>query len=240
MDLNQKLNTHFAGRVVRKDLTKMIKEGANVPVYVLEYLLGMYCATDDESSINEGVGRVKKILADNYVRPDEAEKIKSKIKEVGQYTVIDKLTVKLNPRLDIYEAEFSNLGLRGVPISSRYVKDFDKLLAGGIWCILKMSYFYDEMDKGSPFNIDDLTPIQMPNLDLEEIFEGRKNFSKEEWIDVILRSIGMEPTQLDYEVKWHMLLRIVPLIENNFNPVSLDHVVQANLISIRRYLLTLY
>ncbi len=217
MDLNKKLNEHFAGRVVRKDLTKMIKEGANVPVYVLEYLLGMYCATDDEEGIVEGVERVKRILADNYVRPDEAEKIKSKIKESGYYTVIDKLTVKLNEKKDIYEVEFSNLGLKAVPISSRYVKEFEKLLAGGIWCILKMSYFYDEFEKNSPFRIDDLTPIQMPNLDLNEIFEGRKNFTKEEWIDILLRSIGMEPTQLDESVKWHLLLRIVPLVENNFN-----------------------
>ncbi len=136
-NLDKKLNEHFAGRVVRKDLTKKIKEGANVPVYVLEYLLGMYCATEDEESIAEGVERVKKILADNFVRPDEAEKIKSKIRELGKFTVIDKLTVKLNAKKDLYEAEFSNLGLKGVPIAPHYVKDFDKLLGGGIWCILK-------------------------------------------------------------------------------------------------------
>lgn len=219
-DLNQKLNEHFAGRVVRKDLTKKIKEGANVPVYVLEYLLGMYCATDDDDdeSINEGVERVKKILAENFVRPDEAEKIKSKIRELGKYTVIDKLTVKLNPKKDLYEAEFSNLGLKGVPIAPHYVKDFDKLLGGGIWCILKMDYYFDEDAKNeSPFSISSLNPIQMPNLDLNEIMEGRKNFTKEEWIDILIRSIGMEPTQLDENVKWHMLLRMVPLVENNYN-----------------------
>ena len=217
-DLNQKLNEHFAGRVVRKDLTKKIKEGANVPVYVLEYLLGMYCATDDEESINEGVERVKKILAENFVRPDEAEKVKSKIRELGKYTVIDKLTVKLNAKKDLYEAEFSNLGLKEVPIASHYVKDYDKLLGGGIWCILKMDYYFDEDSKGSsPFNISSLNPIQMPNLDLNEIMEGRKNFSKEEWIDILIRSIGMEPTNLEENVKWHMLLRMVPLVENNYN-----------------------
>ena len=217
-DLNQKLNEHFAGRVVRKDLTKKIKEGANVPVYVLEYLLGMYCATDDEESINEGVERVKKILAENFVRPDEAEKVKSKIRELGKYTVIDKLTVKLNAKKDLYEAEFSNLGLKEVPIASHYVKDYDKLLGGGIWCILKMDYYFDEDSKGSsPFNISSLNPIQMPNLDLDEIMEGRKNFTKEEWIDVLIRSIGMEPTNLEENVKWHMLLRMVPLVENNYN-----------------------
>lgn len=217
-DLNQKLNEHFAGRVVRKDLTKKIKEGANVPVYVLEYLLGMYCATDDEESINEGVKRVKKILSENFVRPDEAEKVKSKIRELGKYTVIDKLTVKLNVKKDLYEAEFSNLGLKGVPIAPHYVKDYDKLLGGGIWCILKMDYYFDEDAKDlSPFNISSLNPIQMPNLDLNEIMEGRKNFSKEEWIDVLIRSIGMEPTNLEENVKWHMLLRMVPLVENNYN-----------------------
>lgn len=218
ISLNEKLNKHFAGRVVRKDLTKKIKEGANVPVYVLEYLLGMYCATDDEDSINEGVERVKNILTDNFVRPDEAEKVKSKIRELGQYTVIDKITVKLNEKKDIYEAEFSNLGLRGVQIASHYVKEYEKLLAGGIWCILRMNYYYDEEIRDvSPFNIGNLTPIQMPNLDMEEIIEGRKYFTKDEWIDVLLRSIGMEPTQLEDNVKWHLLARMIPLVENNYN-----------------------
>lgn len=217
-ELSKMLNDNFAGRVVRKDLTKKIKEGANVPVYVLEYLLGMYCATDEEESINEGVERVKKILADNFVRPDEAEKIKSKIRELGKYTVIDKLTVKLNAKKDLYEAEFSNLGLTGVPVHPHYVKDYDKLLGGGIWCILKMDYYFDEDEKNaSPFSISNLNPIQMPNLDLDEIMEGRKNFTKDEWIDVLIRSIGMEPTHLEENVKWHMLLRMVPLVENNYN-----------------------
>lgn len=218
VDLDKKLNRFFGGRVVRKDLTKLIKEGANVPVYVLEYLLGMYCATDDEDSIDEGVDRVKKILSENFVRPDEAEKIKSKIKETGQYSIIDKVTVSLNLKADRYEAVFSNLGLKGVPISSRYVKEYDKLLAGGIWCIMRMDYFFDEEDKNSsPFNISSLKPIQMPNMDINEIFEGRKEFTKDEWIDTLIRSTGMEPTQLDDRVKWHLLLRLVPLVENNYN-----------------------
>ncbi len=217
-ELSKKLNRYFPGRVVRKDLTKKIKEGANVPVYVLEYLLGMYCATDDENSINDGVETVKNILAENFVRPDEAEKVKSKVRELGRFTVIDMITVKLNEKLDIYQAEFSNLGLKGVEISPQYVKDFDKLLAGGIWCIIKMSYFYDEEVKmASPFNIDSLTPIQMPHMDIQEIFEGRKHFSKDEWIDVLMRSVGMEPTQLEQKVKWHILERMVPLVENNYN-----------------------
>lgn len=221
-DLSKKLNVHFAGKVVRKDLTKKIKEGANVPVYVLEYLLGMYCATDDEDSIDDGVERVKRILADNFVRPDEAEKIKAKIKELGKYTVIDKVSVKLNEKKDFYEAEFSNLGIKGVAISSHYIKEYEKLLAGGIWCILKMDYFYDEAAKDvSPFNIDSLTPIQMPCMDIEELFEMRKNFTKEEWIDILLRSTGMEPTQFEYKVKWHLIERLVPLVENNYNVCEL-------------------
>lgn len=217
-ELDAKLNNVFAGRVVRKDLTKLIKEGANVPVYVLEYLLGMYAATDDEASIQEGVERVKKILAENFVRPDEAEKIKSRVRELGQYSIIDKITVKLNAKLDRYEAEFSNLGLKGVPVPDNYVKEYDKLLVGGIWCMIKVNYFYDEEERhNSPFVVNALQPIQMPNMDINEIFEGRKEFSKDEWIDALIRSIGMEPTQLEDRVKWHLLLRLVPLVENNYN-----------------------
>lgn len=217
-ELDNKLNTVFAGRVVRKDLTKRIKEGANVPVYVLEYLLGMYAATDDEVSLQRGVERVKKILAENFVRPDEAEKIKSRIRELGQYSIIDKITVRLNAALDRYEAEFSNLGLKGVPVPDSYVKEYDKLLVGGIWCMIKVDYYFDEEERfNSPFVVNTLQPIQMPNMDIEEIFQGRKEFTKDEWIDVLMRSIGMEPTQLKERVKWHLLLRLVPLVENNYN-----------------------
>lgn len=217
-DLDRKLNKVFAGRVVRKDLTKKMKAGANVPVYVLEYLLGMYCATDVEEDIQEGIERVKTILANNYVRPDEAEKVKSKIRELGQYTVIDKITVKLNEKRDVYEAVFSNLGIKGVAVSHTYVKEFDKLLAGGIWCILQMEYFYDEFDKhNSPFRITNLKPIQMPNMDIEEIFQGREYFTKEEWMDVLIRSTGMEPSHLETKVKWHLIERLVPFVENNYN-----------------------
>lgn len=222
IELDRKLNEVFAGRVVRKDLTKLIKEGANVPVYVLEYLLGMYCATDDEESIQEGIHRVKSILSDNFVRPDEAEKIKSKIRELGQYSIIDKVTVRLNPKRDLYEAEFSNLGLKEVPVPASYVKDFDKLLAGGIWCMLKIDYFFDEEQRNlSPFSIANLKPIQMPNMDLNEIIDGRKAFTKVEWMDILIRSTGMEPTQLDDRAKWHLLLRLVPLVENNYNMCEL-------------------
>ncbi|MBZ9624733.1 protease Lon-related BREX system protein BrxL [Clostridium sp. FP2] len=221
-ELSIKLNSHFGGKVVRKDLTQKLKQGANVPTYVLEYLLGMYCATDDDDSINDGVERVKNILADNFVRPDEAEKIKSKIREMSRYTVIDKLTVKLNEKRDIYVAEFSNLGLKDVEIDSKYVKDYEKLLGGGIWCIIKIQYLYDETTKNaSPFLVETVTPIQMPNMDMDELIEGRKQFTKEEWIDILIKSIGMEPTQLKYQVKWHMLLRMVPLCENNYNMCEL-------------------
>lgn len=222
LDLDKKLNEAFAGRVVRKDLTKLIKEGANVPVYVLEYLLGMYAATDDEESIREGVERVKKILSDNFVRPDEAEKIKSRIRELGQYSIIDKVTVALNPKLDQYEAEFSNLGLKGVPVPSNFVKEYDKLLVGGIWCMVKIDYYYDEEARNiNPFSVSTLQPIQMPNMDINEVFEGRRKFTKDEWIDVLIRSTGMEPTQLEERVKWHLLLRLVPLLENNYNMCEL-------------------
>ncbi len=215
VSIDDKLNQHFSGRVVRKDLTKLLKIGANVPIYVLEYLLGQYCATDDENLINEGMQKVKKILSENYVRPDEAEKIKSKIRETGYFTVIDKVDVKLNEKRDLYEATFSNLGIKHVEIEPKYVKKFDKLLCGGIWCILKIEYSTESAQ--SPFIIDDLKPIQIPNVDIKEILENRKHFTKEEWMDILLRSIGMEPTQLEYKVKWHLLLRLVPLVENNYN-----------------------
>ncbi|MBN2489160.1 MAG: protease Lon-related BREX system protein BrxL [Methanosarcinaceae archaeon] len=215
IETDRKLNTYFQGRVVRKDLTKLIKVGHNVPVYVLEYLLGANCATDDEDLIQEGVKKVKGILSENYVRPDEAEKIKSKIRETGYYTIIDKVAVKLNERRDVYEAVFSNLGLSAVEVNPDYVTRYDKLLGGGIWCIIKMEYNSDQIP--SPFVISNIKPIQIPNINIREIIDQRKNFTKDEWIDVLLRSIGMEPTQIEYPAKWHLLERLVPLIENNYN-----------------------
>ena len=217
-ELSEKLNRYFPGKVVRKDLTKKIKEGANVPVYVLEYLLGMYCATDDEKAIEDGVETVKKILADNFVRPDEAEKIKSKIKEKGIYTIIDKVSVKLNEKMDIYQAEFSNLGIKDALIDDSFVNKYEKLLVGGIWCIIKVSYNFDDQDRHRmPFRVAALDPIQLPNMDLTGLFEGRKHFEKEEWIDILIRSMGIEPTKLKYSQKWHFLERAVPLVENNYN-----------------------
>jgi ATP-dependent Lon protease len=182
----------------------------------------MYAATDDEDSIEEGVQRVKDILSSNFVRPDEAEKIKSKIRENAVYTVIDKVTVKLNEKKDEYQARFSNLGISGVTISSNFVKQYNKLLSGGIWCILKMEYFFDEEAKDrNPFGIKTLTPIQMPNMDLSEIFDGRNEFTKDEWMDALIRSVGLEPTQFENDAKWHLLERLVPLVENNYNLVEL-------------------
>ena len=219
--LDQLLNQKFGGRVVRKDLTKRLKEGANVPVYVLEYLLGSHCASDDEAVIEDGMKSVKKILAENYVRPDESEKVKSLIRERGNMKVIDKVTVSLNEKKDVYEAFLSNLGTKDIEISTSYVKRFEKLLAGGIWCIVTLDYFYEEGQKKSPFVIQDLKPIQMPNMDLGEFFEGRKAFTETQWIDVLLRSTGMEPTQFDERVKWHLLARMIPLVENNYNVCEL-------------------
>ncbi len=213
-----KLVENFPGKIVRKDLTKKIKEGANVPVYVLEYLLGMYASSLDEELVEKGVNTVKNILARNYVRPDEAEKIKAKIRENGSYTVIDKVSVVLNEHQDQYEAEFSNLGLSGVRIRDEYPKRYDRLLGGGIWCIVQMEYFFDENDQlNSPFIASKVDPIQMPGLDIDDFKKGRAAFTDEEWINVVLRSIGMEPTQFDDRVKWLHLARLVPLVENNFN-----------------------
>ena len=216
--IKNKLRQHFDGRIVRKDLTKKIKEGANVPVYVLEFLLGQYCSSDDPDDIEAGVESVKKILADNFVRPDEAQKILSILRQNGRHTVIDMITVSLDIKHDCYVAEFSNLGLKGIPISEEYPTKYDRLLCGGIWCIVQLEYEYVEEDKnGTPIQIHKLTPIQMPHVDIVELKEGRKAFTKDEWIDVLLRSIGMEPDELQYREKWLLLARMLPLIENNFN-----------------------
>ena len=195
--LDKKVFEVFSGRVVPKGATKKIKDSANVPTYVLEYLLGNYCTSDDESEVAAGIEQVKRILSDNYVRPDEAEQIKARIKEEGNHTVIDKISVKLNERSDQYEADFLFLGIRGIYVHPKYVRSYEKLLAGGIWCIVDLTYFYNEDEKkNSPFIISEITPIQM---------------------DLLLRSCGMEPTQFDYRVKWHLLTRLVPLVENNVN-----------------------
>lgn len=221
--IKDKLRQNFAGKIVRKDLTKKIKEGANVPVYVLEFLLGQYCSSDDPELIEKGVESVKHILADNFVRPDEAQKILSQLRQRGNYTVIDRITVKLDIKKDAYFAEFSNLGLRDVPIEEDYPAKFDRLLCGGIWCIIQLNYEFDDEDYRSvnPIQIANLTPIQMPHIDIEELKAGRKAFSQEEWLDVMLRSTGMEPDALTEREKWLLLARMLPLVENNFNMCEL-------------------
>jgi ATP-dependent Lon protease len=220
-DVDLLLNRNFAGKVVRKDLTKLVKEGANVPTYVLEYLLGIHCASDDETIIWQGLETVKRILAENYVRPDEAEKIKSKIRERGSFKIIDKVTVRLNEKRDIYEALLANLGVKDAEISAADVRANEKLLAGGIWCIITVNYFFEEGQKTSPFSIADLKPIQMPNMDIEELFTARKAFTTKQWIDVLTRSTGMEPTVLNERTLLHLLVRLIPFVENNYNVCEL-------------------
>ena len=217
--IKNKLRKHFDGKIVRKDLTKKIKEGANVPVYVLEFLLGQYCSSDDEQIIEKGVQNVKRILSDNFVRPDEAQKILSKLRSQGSHTVIDRVTVHLDLRKNRYFAEFSNLGVKDVLIEDEYPDKYDRLLCGGIWCIIQLEYEFVEEDRknGNPIQIRKLTPIQMPHIEIEDLKEGRKAFTKEEWMDVILRSMGMEPDTLNKREKWLLLTRMIPLVENNFN-----------------------
>ena len=224
-----KLFERFAGKIVRKDLTKKIKEGANVPVYVLEFLLGQYCCSDDEEVVAAGVEKVKRILADNFVRPDEAQKTLTKLRKNGMYSVIDMITVRLDLRRDYFVAEFSNLGLKDVRIPDEYPEKYERLLCGGIWCIVQLEYEEEDgadenADKSlkkpknvSPVNIVRVTPIQMPHVDLDELKEGRKAFTKDEWLDVLMRSIGMEPDRLTKREKMLLLTRMIPLVENNFN-----------------------
>ena len=235
--IKDKLRQHFEGKIVRKDLTKKIKEGANVPVYVLEFLLGQYCCSDDEAVIEKGVQNVKRILADNFVRPDEAQKILSQLRQKGSHTIIDMVTVHLDMKRDCYFAEFSNLGVGDVPIADEYPEKFDRLLCGGIWCIVQLDYEVEgdntfgleDIDGNplrskqkkqkdvSPISIRKLTPIQMPHIDMDDLKQGRKAFTKDEWLDVMMRSIGMEPDELTYREKWLLLTRMIPLVENNFN-----------------------
>ena len=244
---DQKVIEAFPGKAVRKDLTSLMKKGANVPTYVLEYLLGMYCTTDDEETMKLGLEKIKRILSENYVRPDQSDYVKSKIKENGQYTIIDKVTVRLDEKEDKYVASFTNLDLKDFEVNSDLVVHNEKLLIGGIWCIIKIEYvglekqdeeaFEEDIFEGnkkrqkkqkkrksryaSPFTIAALKPIQMANLDLEEMLEVRKQFTKDEWITLLLRSAGYEPDKLNEKQKLHYLLRFVPFIQKNYNLVEL-------------------
>lgn len=228
--LDRKINEVFPGKVVRKDLTALLRRGANVPTFVLEYLLGMYCATDDETAIAEGVEKIRKILAENYVRPEESEKVKSLIRERGEYTVIDKVSAVLDEYKDIYVARFSNLEIEPFVLQSDYAVKYTKILMGGIWCIARIGYTYqqDSMEdekkrrkkrgpEDSPFRILGLKPIQLPNLDAAEMIDKRKEFTTEEWIAMLLRSEGMEPDALSEKEKLHFIERMVPLAEHNYN-----------------------
>ena len=235
--IKEKLRQNFDGKIVRKDLTKKIKEGANVPVYVLEFLLGQYCSSDDEAIIEKGVQNVKRILADNFVRPDEAQKILSQLRKKGSHTVIDMITVNLDIKKNCFFASFSNLGLDKVSIADEYPEKYDRLLCGGIWCIVQLDYEVEGdnnfglVDLGgeplqssqkkqknlTPISIRKLTPIQMPHIDIDELKRGHKAFTKDEWLDILLRSIGMEPDEFTEREKWLLLTRMIPLVENNFN-----------------------
>lgn len=225
--LDKKIVDTFRGKIVRKDLTAMMKRGANVPTFVLEYLLGMYCATDNEEDIKAGTERIRKILSENYVRPDESEKIKSLIREKGRYTVIDKVSATLDEYEDHYVARFTNLEIEPFILPDEYAKQYTKILTGGIWCITQIEYRRREDESSasrkrkrledSPFNIIKLTPIQMPNLDIDEIIQERSKFTYEEWRDLLLRSSGYEPDEMTEKEKLHFIERLVPLAERNYN-----------------------
>lgn len=220
-ELDKKINEHFAGKVVRKDLTQIVKGNAIVPNYVLEYLLGQYCASDQEETILAGIETVKSIIAQHFVHRDEAESIKSKIREKGTHRIIDKLSVKLNDKADRYEVRFSNLGLDHIPISSDIVKKNPKLLSEGVWSLVNMAYLAVEERNTPPWIIESVKPIQISQVDIEEYKNERKNFSTEEWIDMLLQSIGLNPESLSMRSKLIQLCRLIPFTENNYNLIEL-------------------
>lgn len=219
--LNHKINTHFAGKVVRKDLTKLVKGNAIVPTYVLEYLLGQYCATDDEDTILEGVETVKNIISKHFVHRDESQIIKSTIREKGSHRIIDKVSVQLNDRQDRYEASFANLGLNRIPISDGIIREHKKLLSGGVWSILTLAYEASDERDHIPWMIESLKPIQVSNVDVTEYKNVRAEFSKEEWVDTLMQSIGLNPEEFTFRSKLIQLTRLIPFVENNYNLIEL-------------------
>ena len=219
--LDDKINEHFAGFVVRKDLVKAVKGNAIVPTYVLEYLLGQYCATDDEASIATGIETVKDILRKHYVHRSEAGLVQSTIKEHGRYKVIDQVSVALNEKTDAYEAIFENLGIKRVAIDSVTVKAHPKLLVTGIWCIAEVQYEFSEDSRISPWIIDTLKPIQIARVDYDGYRETRDKFTTEEWIDILMQSIGFDPSAFGRRSKLLQLLRLVPFVERNYNLIEL-------------------
>lgn len=219
--LDQKINTHFAGLVVRKDLVKTVKGNAIVPTYVLEYLLGQYCATSDDASIQTGIETVKEILRKHYVHRSEAGLIRSTIKEKGRYKVIDKISVALNDKTDAYEAEFSNLGIKKVLVDSGTVKTHPKLLVGGVWCIADIEYEFREEKNALPWILSSLKPIQLSRFDFDGYVEARRQFSTDEWIDLLIQSIGFNPDHFDRRGKLMQLVRLIPYCERNYNLIEL-------------------
>lgn len=221
-DLNAKLRRLFDGRIVRKDLTKKMKVGANVPTYVLEFLLGQYCSSDDPEIVARGLENVKSILEKNLVRPNETELILAMLKTHGSGTIIDKVTVSLDTKSDSYQATFSNLNISYANIDDHYPLEYDRLLCGGIWCIVRLEYDFQEgMKKNqSPFNVIKLQPIQMPHFDMDELKAARREFTKDEWIEILLRSTGMEPANFTERERWLLLTRLLPLVESNLNLVE--------------------
>lgn len=219
--LDKKLLLHFPGFVVRKDLTNGLKQNATVPTYVLEYLLGQHCATDDEALIKSGLESVQKILAKHYVTRSEAELVKSTIKEKGRHKVIDKVTVTLNEKGGFYEAEFANLGLKKVPVSDDYIRRYPKLLVGGIWCISDMTYEAPADPKASPWAIDELKPIQVANVNHDAFLAARAEFTSDEWMDVLMQALGFNPGMFERRGKFLTLLRLIPYCERNYNLLEL-------------------
>jgi ATP-dependent Lon protease len=219
--LDEKINIHFPGLVVRKDLVKIVKGNAIVPSYVLEYLLGQYCATNDEATIQTGIDTVKEILAKHYVHRNEAGLVRSHIKEKGRYKIIDKVSVDLNDKIDAYEASFENLGIKKVLIDSGTIKKHPKLLVGGVWCICDLEYEFHEDANSTPWLLSSLKPIQLSHFDYDAYIEARKQFSTEEWIDVLLQSIGLNPDVFGKRSKLTQLVRLVPFCERNYNLIEL-------------------
>ncbi len=219
--LDEKINEHFPGVVVRKDLVKIVKGNAIVPSYVLEYLLGQYCATDDEATIETGVNTVKNILSQHYVHRNEAGLVRSTIREKGRHKVIDKISVDLNDKIDAYEATFSNLGIKNVLIDSDTVKKHPKLLVGGVWCIADVEYEHSEDKQRVPWILGSIKPIQLSNFDYEEYLESRKAFSTDEWIDMLIQSIGFNPEMFGKRNKILQLIRLIPFCERNYNLIEL-------------------
>jgi len=220
-ELDDKINQHFAGLVVRKDLVKAVKGNAIVPTYVLEYLLGQYCATNDEATIQTGIDTVKEILRKHYVHRNEAGLVRSTIKEKGRHKVIDRISVSLNDKDDVYEAEFSNLGIKKVLIDSGTVKAHQKLLVGGVWCIADLEYEHTEEKAVTPWILASLKPIQISRFEFDGYVEARKQFSTEEWIDLLIQSIGFNPQMFGKRNKLLQLIRLIPFCERNYNLIEL-------------------